>query len=224
MNTCAGLVLLSFSLINSATVLTLVAVFLAFLPIYLLEEMPEDWYNLVVWTDMYITWLFGLDLVLRMILRSRKMSISDFMGKYYYEFLALMLDIPGVTFGRTEKMVSFIFLNKTVRVLRLLKSFRVARLYQKLAQQNFVVTMMVTRPVNFIFVLFILLVCSAAIVIKIFEQHEQPDPFADYANCLWFTLVTVTTVGYGDFAPKTWAGQTFTVMLLFMGIGFIGIM
>ena len=100
MNTRVGLVLLSFSPINSATVLTLVAVFLAFLPIYLLEEMPEDWYNLVVWTDMYITWLFLLDLVLRMILRSRKMSISDFMGKYYYEFLALMLDIPGITSSR----------------------------------------------------------------------------------------------------------------------------
>ena len=207
-----------------ATVLTLIAVVLAILPFYLPEELPEDVYSLVAWTDMYITWLFVLDIVLRIILRSSKMTVADFMAKYWYEFLALMLDIPGLTFGRTEKLHSFIFLSKTFRILRLLKSFRVARLYQKLAQQNLVVTIMVTRPVHFIFVLFILLVCSAAIVIKILEQHAQPYPFADYANCLWFTMVTVTTVGYGDFAPKTPAAQIFTVMLMFVGIGFIGIM
>lgn len=44
-----------------------------------------------------------------------------------------------------------------------------------------------------------------------------------YVDALYFTAVTLTTVGYGDFAPQTDAGKLFTAFYAFVGIGiFLG--
>ena len=44
-----------------------------------------------------------------------------------------------------------------------------------------------------------------------------------YVDALYFTAVTLTTVGYGDFAPQTDAGKLFTAIYAFVGIGiFLG--
>ncbi|WP_225046827.1 ion channel [Lacticaseibacillus kribbianus] len=44
----------------------------------------------------------------------------------------------------------------------------------------------------------------------------------DFANGLWWAIVTATTVGYGDIAPHTLLGRTVAVILMFTGIGLIG--
>lgn len=40
-------------------------------------------------------------------------------------------------------------------------------------------------------------------------------------DALYFTIITLTTVGYGDFAPKTDAGKIFTMVYIFVGISLI---
>lgn len=42
-----------------------------------------------------------------------------------------------------------------------------------------------------------------------------------YLDSLYFTTVTVTTVGYGDFAPRTDAGKIFTILFSIAGIGMV---
>lgn len=38
-------------------------------------------------------------------------------------------------------------------------------------------------------------------------------------DSLWFTIVTIATIGYGDFVPHTFAGKVFTMFYVFIGIG-----
>jgi hypothetical protein len=40
-------------------------------------------------------------------------------------------------------------------------------------------------------------------------------------DALYFTVITLTTIGYGDFAPKTDAGKIFTIFYIFVGLGLI---
>ena len=42
-----------------------------------------------------------------------------------------------------------------------------------------------------------------------------------WLDALYFTVTTLTTVGYGDFSPKTDAGKIFTIFYIFVGIGLL---
>lgn len=54
-----------------------------------------------------------------------------------------------------------------------------------------------------------------------FELPQNPD--LDWSDALWYSVVTMTTVGYGDFFPKTLAGRMLVgVPLMFLGIGLLG--
>lgn len=51
----------------------------------------------------------------------------------------------------------------------------------------------------------------------------EPDTFPTYFDAFWWTMTTVTTVGYGDYFPVTVPGKLFAVFLFVFGIGIIGI-
>lgn len=43
----------------------------------------------------------------------------------------------------------------------------------------------------------------------------------EWVDALYFTVITLTTVGYGDFSPQTTAGKLFAIIYIFVGIGII---
>jgi hypothetical protein len=43
----------------------------------------------------------------------------------------------------------------------------------------------------------------------------------DWIDCIYFSVVTLTTVGYGDIAPATTGGKIFTIFYIIMGLGII---
>lgn len=54
-------------------------------------------------------------------------------------------------------------------------------------------------------------------------SHVEP-AMADLPDALWWSVVTVTTVGYGDLSPQTTLGRVIAALLMFTGIGTIGMM
>jgi len=42
-----------------------------------------------------------------------------------------------------------------------------------------------------------------------------------YLDSLYFSIITLTTIGYGDFSPQTTGGKMFTIFYIFLGIGII---
>jgi voltage-gated potassium channel len=50
---------------------------------------------------------------------------------------------------------------------------------------------------------------------------ESDEVIPDYGSALWWALVTVTTVGYGDIAPKSFGGRVLAVIVMMMGIGLV---
>jgi len=55
---------------------------------------------------------------------------------------------------------------------------------------------------------------------KIWVRDEDGDesPFSYLGNCIYFTIVTMTTIGYGDIYPKTFGGKLVVLLSSFMGI------
>lgn len=63
---------------------------------------------------------------------------------------------------------------------------------------------------------------SVFVAAAIVKRVEGPPTFAGYGESLWWAMVTVTTVGYGDMVPQTTPGRVVAVLLMLMGIGLLG--
>lgn len=61
-----------------------------------------------------------------------------------------------------------------------------------------------------------------AVGIMFLEAKNQPD-FASLADTLWWTIVTMTTVGYGDMAPQGTYSRIFAIFIMLTGIGIIAL-
>jgi voltage-gated potassium channel len=68
---------------------------------------------------------------------------------------------------------------------------------------------------------FIVLVVTSILVLT-FESHSAEANITSGGDALWWAIVTITTVGYGDFFPVTPAGRITGVFVMFAGVGMIG--
>jgi voltage-gated potassium channel len=69
----------------------------------------------------------------------------------------------------------------------------------------------------------LVLIYFAAVGIYYFENEAQPDHFSSVFDSLWWSIVTLTTVGYGDVYPITVGGKVFTFFMLLIGLGIVAI-
>ncbi len=63
----------------------------------------------------------------------------------------------------------------------------------------------------------------SAFGIYYFEHEAQPDKFRSIFDAMWWSLATVTTVGYGDIYPITLGGRLFTFVVLIFSLGLVAV-
>jgi voltage-gated potassium channel len=61
-------------------------------------------------------------------------------------------------------------------------------------------------------------------LVLLFEENTKGSNIHDYPGALWWAIVTVTTVGYGDRYPVTEGGRAVAAILMLVGIGLIGVL
>lgn len=108
-----------------------------------------------------------------------------------------------------------------LRALRLFRVFRVAKLGRysssirlfgrvfKNKKEELVITAM----------MMILLIIMASSFMYFAEHEDQPDKFPDIPSTMWWSVVTLTTVGYGDVYPITALGKILASIISILGIG-----
>ena len=62
-----------------------------------------------------------------------------------------------------------------------------------------------------------LMFLNLTIIVYLFERHAAGANIKTFGNAIWWAVVTVTTVGYGDYTPVTWQGRSAAVLLMFVG-------
>lgn len=63
----------------------------------------------------------------------------------------------------------------------------------------------------------------ASVGIYYFERSVQPEASASIVHAMWWAVITLTTVGYGDVYPVTAGGRVFTAMVLILGLGIVAV-
>src|SRR5690554_7473746 len=67
------------------------------------------------------------------------------------------------------------------------------------------------------------MIMLSAVGIYHFEHQAQPEVYRSLFDALWWAVITLTTVGYGDTYPITIAGRLFTFVILMIGLGLIAV-
>jgi len=114
---------------------------------------------------------------------------------------------------------------RSLRMLRFIRLFRVFKLVRyNQAIRHFTNALKTAKEEILLFLLIILiLIYLAAVGIYYFENAAQPENFSSIFSSLWWAIVTLTTVGYGDIYPITVGGRVFTFFILVIGLGIVAI-
>ena len=110
-----------------------------------------------------------------------------------------------------------------IRALRLLRIFRVFKLTQYLSEADVLrIALLASRRKITVFVLFVLSVAVIMGALMYLIEGERAG-FTSIPRSMYWAIVTMTTVGYGDISPRTALGQAFASALMILGYGIIAV-
>ena len=169
--------------------------------------------------EMAIILIFTAEYLLRLWTSERKLKyVFSFWG-----FVDLVAVLPFwlATFGMFGS-ASGSQAARTLRILRMLRLLKLARYIATLDRLRRAFEIIRTELLLFLFIACII-IFIAAVGIHNFEAEAQPENFGSIPKSLWFSVVTLTTVGYGDMYPITAGGKVFTGIILLVGLGIVAI-
>ena len=112
-----------------------------------------------------------------------------------------------------------------IRILRVLRLLRILKIHRYTQALNLVGNVFYEKRSELgasIFVTFILMLVSSTIMYNL-ENEVQPEKFPDIISTFWWSVATLTTVGYGDVYPITGWGKLISGIIALLGIGLVAI-
>ena len=188
-------------------ILILSVVVLAALAADSVLQLPNEVSEILQMLDTLVCVLLLTDFVVRF---RRAKSKLEFMKWGWIDLLASIPNVPALRVGRFVRILRVIQLIRAIRA-----SQKLSRILFKNKTQTGVASVATT---SFLLIMF----CSVAILLS-----EHRDPTANIktsGDALWWSVTTITTVGYGDKYPVTTQGRMVAALLMFSGIGMFGVL
>ena len=113
------------------------------------------------------------------------------------------------------------FVHIDLRFLRILRLFRLLKLTRYFVSLQILLRVVEREKGSFQAVIFILLIMivMAAAGVYVVENRAQPEVFSSIPASMWWAVVTLTTVGYGDVTPITSLGRFLGALITILGVG-----
>lgn len=198
-------------------VILLIAIVISVL-LVMLESVVEIKLKYGHWlymAELGFTTLFTVEYGLRLWSIKRPMNYAkSFFG--IVDLLSILPTYIGLLIGGAHTLM-------VIRALRLLRIFRVLKLARFVSEANVMVkAFQASRRKITVFVLAILTI--AVIFGTLIYMVESPDAgFTSIPRSIYWAIVTLTTVGFGDIAPQTALGQAIASIVMILGYGTIAV-
>ena len=155
--------------------------------------------------------VFSIEYVLRIYVAQKPF-------KYIFSFYGL-IDLIAILPFYISRTIDL----RSLRVFRVFRIFRALKLIRyNRALRRFHIAFRIIREELILFaILSAIMIFLSASGIYFFENKTQPELFRSIFHSLWWAIVTLTTVGYGDVYPVTVGGKIFTFFVLIVGIGIV---
>ncbi len=121
-------------------------------------------------------------------------------------------------FAFPVSMVAF----RMFRLARLFKLFRISAYHDSLSVIADVLSSKRQQLISSVFII-LTLVLAASLSMYSVEHEAQPDVFTDAFTGVWWAVMTILTVGYGEIYPITTMGRILALVITFLGVGMVAL-
>jgi len=181
-----------------------------------IETLPDISSQTIQWLkyfEIVSVSIFTVEYLLRILVADKK---TDYIFSFYG-----IIDIVAILPFYVSTGVDL----RSIRIFRLFRLFRAFKLLQFSSAANRLQKAFADVKEELIIFLiasgFVLYI--SAVGIYHFENESQPEVFKSVFHSLWWSVVTLTTVGYGDAYPITVGGKIFSSIVILIGLGIVAI-
>jgi len=198
-------------------VILLIAILASVLLVMLesVDSFDKKYHSFLDISEWIITILFSLEYIVRIITIKKPL-------KYVFSFYGI-IDLLSTL----PKYLSLFFIGShhlaALRALRLLRIFRVLKLARYVgASNNLMKALHASKAKISVFLFFVFILCIILGTVMYMVEGEE-NGFTSIPRSVYWAIVTLTTVGYGDIAPHTPLGQFIASIIMILGYGIIAI-
>ena len=181
------------------------------------EQYSLKWAWLFDILEWIFTILFSVEYVLRIYsVKNPLKYIFSFYG--IIDLLSLIPSFIGLGLGANN--ISSI---KNIRTIRLIRIFRILKLIRYVKEAAALKKAFIASKQRIIIFLFIVVSIAILMGTIIYMLEDPKDGFTSIPRSIYWAIVTLTTVGYGDIAPQTPIGQFFASIIMILGYSIIAV-
>jgi voltage-gated potassium channel len=187
--------------------------------VVMLDSVPTiaaEW-SVWLWT---VEWIFTMIFTVEFLVR---LWVTRVPRKYATSFFGIV-DLLSILPGWLQLMLPGTHYLMVVRVLRLLRIFRILKMAHHIDEAGVILSALrASRNKIFVFLFSVCtLVCVEGTIVYVIESPYN-EGFESIPQAIYWAVVTITTVGYGDVAPITFAGKLAATVIMLTGFAILAV-
>lgn len=181
-----------------------------------IEYYNQNYGQLLMVLEWIFTIIFTIEYILRLIsIRQPLLYMVSFLG--IIDLLAIIPSYLSILFAGAQSLL-------VLRALRLLRIFRIFKLTHFLSEMRFLsgaIAASLKKITIFLLVVLTLVIIMGSVMYLVEKDHN--DDFKSIPDSIYWAIVTITTVGYGDISPVTAIGKFVASIIMLTGYGIIAV-
>ncbi|MEH6681516.1 MAG: ion transporter [Sediminicola sp.] len=198
-------------------IILIILIFLSVILVMLesVREIDLKYHRYLVMSEWVITIFFTVEYIARIICIRKPF-------KYIFSFYGIIDFISTIPL-----YLSYIFAGSqiflAIRAFRLLRIFRILKLVKFLGEASLLYQSLRSSRTKIAVFIYVVAILSVIMGTLMYYIESDAAGFTSIPRSIYWTIVTLTTVGYGDIAPQTHWGQFIATIIMVLGYGIIAV-